>query len=317
MDYAPQRTVYFAFGHDEEVGGEHGAIAIADIFKRREIEFEFIMDEGGLIVENALPGCDPPVALIGLSEKGYVTIDLTAHVESGGHSSMPGHDSAINLLSEAVVKLRDNPSPAKIDGPVKAMFEHVGPEMNFFNKIIFANLRWTESLIIDQMSGSGATNAMLRTTIAPTILQSGFKDNVIPGEARARVNCRILPAESVETTLSYIRSVVDERVKVSLEENNQATEPPPVSGMDQFGYSVIQTTIREIYPDAIVAPSLVVATTDARHYTEVSKNIDRFLPVKVTRPQIGGIHGTDEKIKTEEYKNTVRFYRQLMLNACK
>ena len=264
-----------------------------------------------------MPGCEPPVALVGLSEKGYATIDLTANIESGGHSSMPGHESAINVLSEAIVKLRDNPPPAKIDGPVKAMFEHVGPEMNLFNKVIFANLRWTEGLVVGQMSGSGTTNAMLRTTIAPTILNSGFKDNVIPAQAKAQVNCRILPGESVEKTMEYIRSVVDERIEVSIGKNSHPSEPPPISGMDQFGYSVIQTTIREIYPDAIVAPSLVVATTDARHYTEVSKNIYRFLPVKVTRPQIGGIHGADEKIKTSEYKNTIRFYRQLILNACK
>ena len=317
VDYSPQRTVYLAFGHDEEVGGKFGAVSMVEIFKRRNIEFEYIVDEGGLVVENALPGCEPPVALIGLSEKGYVTIDLTANVESGGHSSMPGHESAINILSEAITDLRDHPSPAKIEGPVKAMFEHVGPEMNFLNKVIFANLRWTEGLIVSQMSASPTTNAMLRTTIAPTILSSGFKDNVIPAQARAQVNCRILPGESVETTVSHIRSVVDERIKVSLGENSHANEPPPISGMDEFGYAVLQTTIREIYPDAIVAPSLVVATTDARHYTEVSKNIYRFLPVKVTRPQISGIHGTNEKIKVEEYKNTIRFYRRLMLNSCK
>lgn len=317
VDYTPQRTVYLAFGHDEEVGGENGAISLADIFKRRNIEFEYVLDEGSVIVENALPGCDPPVALIGLSEKGYATIDLTANVESGGHSSMPGHESAINLLSEAITDLRDHPSPAKIDGPVKAMFEHIGPEMNFFNKIIFANLSWTQGLVIGQMSGSPTTNAMLRTTIAPTILNSGFKENVIPAQAKAQVNCRILPGESVETTLAHIRSVVDDRIEVSLSDNSHANEPPPVSGMDQFGYSILQTTVREIYPDVIVAPSLVVATTDARHYTAVSKNIYRFIPVKVTRPQIGGIHGTDEKIKIEEYKNTIRFYRQLILNSCK
>ena len=317
VDYSPQRTVYLAFGHDEEVGGEKGALAMANIFKRRKIEFEFVLDEGSLIVENALPGCDSPVALIGLSEKGYATFDLTANVESGGHSSMPGHESAINLLSEAVVKLRDNPPPATIDGPVRAMFGHVGPEMDFFNKIIFANLRWTEGLVVGQMSGSPTTNAMLRTTIAPTILNSGFQENVIPAQARAQVNCRILPGESVETTMAYIKGVVDERVEVSLSESGHANEPPPVSGTGTFGYSVLQKTAREVYPDAIVAPSLVVATTDARHYTEVSENIYRFVPVKVTRPEIGGIHGRDEKIKIGEYKNTIRFYRQLFLNACK
>ena len=317
VDYAPQRTVYLAFGHDEEVGGEKGAMAMAAIFKRRNIEFEFVLDEGGLVVENALPGCEPPVALIGLSEKGYATFDLTANVESGGHSSMPGHASAINILSESIIKLRDQPSPAKIDGPTKAMFEHVGPEMNFFNKIIFANLNWTENLIINQMSKSGATNAMLRTTLAPTILHSGFKENVIPEKATARVNTRILPGESVGSTMNYIKSVVDERVEVTLSANGHANEPPPISGMDQFGYSVLQTTVREIFPKAVVAPSLVVATTDARHYTAVSKNIYRFNPVKVERSQIGGIHGTDEKIKTSAYKNTIRFYRRLLLNACK
>ncbi len=317
VDYSPQRTVYLAFGHDEEVGGEHGAKAIANIFKQRNIEFEFIVDEGGLVVENALPGCKPPVALIGLSEKGYVTIDLTANVESGGHSSMPGHDSAINLLSEAIVKLRDQPSPAKIDGPVKAMFDYIGPEMNLFNKILFANLRWTKNLVIGQMSKSPTTNATLRTTVTPTILNSGFKDNVIPAQAKAQVNCRILPGESVETTLQYIRSVVDDRIEVSLGENSQASEPPPISDMSTFGYSILQTTARQVFHEAIVAPFLVVATTDARHYVEVSDNIYRFLPVKVTRPQIGGIHGKDEKIAVEEYKQTIRFYRQLVLNACK
>ncbi|HFA52240.1 MAG TPA: M20/M25/M40 family metallo-hydrolase [Bacteroidetes bacterium] len=317
VDYAPQRTVYLAFGHDEEVGGEHGAASIAAIFKRRNIEFDFILDEGSLVVEHALPGCEPPVALIGLTEKGYVTIGLTANVESGGHSSMPGRASAINILSESIVALRDHPSPAKIEGSVKAMFEHIGPEMNLFNKIIFANIGWTKSLLIKQMSASPSSDAMLRTTIAPTIMSSGFKDNVIPTQAQAQVNCRILPGESVETTLAYIRSVVDERVTVSLGENSQATEPAPISGTGTFGYSILQTTAREIFPDAIVAPSLVVATTDARHYIDVSENIYRFVPIKVARPQVGGIHGINEKINVEEYKNTIRFYRQLILNACK
>lgn len=317
VDYSPQRTVYLAFGHDEEVGGDHGAKEIASIFKRRNVKFEFVVDEGGLVVENALPGCEPPVALIGLSEKGYVTVNLTANVKSGGHSSMPGYDSAINLLSEAIVRLREYPPPAKIEGPVKAMFDHIGPEMNFFNKILFANLRWTKGLVIGQMSKSPSTNATIRTTIAPTIVNAGFKDNVIPTQAKAQVNCRILPGESVETTLDYIKSMVDERVEVSLGPDSQASEPPPISSMETFGYSILQTTAREIFHEAIVAPFLVVGTTDARHYVEVSDNIYRFLPVKVTKPQIGSIHGVDERIAVEAYEQTIRFYRQLVLNACK
>ncbi len=317
VDYAPQRTVYLAFGHDEEIGGEHGAKAIAQMFEDKEIEFEFVLDEGSLVVEQALPGCEPPVALIGMAEKGYATFDLTANSSEGGHSSMPKSGSAINLLSEAIVRLRQNPAPAKIDGPLREMFDHVGPEMNFFNKILMANLNWTEGLVISQLEKSPTSNALVRTTAAPTILRSGFKDNVIPTQATAQVNCRILPDESIASTQEYLQSLVGEQVVVSLNPNVHAFEPPPISETGTLGYSVIQKTIRQVYPEAIVAPYSVVATTDSRHFTNVSKNIYRFLPVKLPREHIGSIHGIDERIGLEEYRQTVRWYRQLLLNACK
>jgi carboxypeptidase PM20D1 len=132
VDYVPQRTVYIAFGHDEETGGVEGAAAIAETFKERNIHFEYILDEGSVIVENALPGLDKPLALIGVAEKGYATFDLTVNLPEGGHSSMPPGGSAINILSQALVRLKNNPAPAKIEGTVKDMFEHVGPEMGLF-----------------------------------------------------------------------------------------------------------------------------------------------------------------------------------------
>lgn len=317
VEWSPQRTVYISLGHDEEIGGEHGAEAIAQMFADRDITLEFVLDEGGPILEKALPGCEPPVALIGLAEKGYATFGLTVNSDEGGHSSMPKNGSAINVLSEAIVRLRQNPPPAKIDGPVRAMFDHVGPEMDFFNKLIFANIGWTEGLIIEKLEQKPGTNATIRTTAAPTILRSGFKDNVIPMEATAQVNCRILPGESIQSTQEYLQKTVGEKVEVKLSNPDFASEPPPISDMGTLGYSVIQKTVREVYPGAVVAPFLMVATTDSRHFTGVSKNIYRFLPVKITHEQLGGIHGKNERVGTEAYRQVVRWYRQLFLNACK
>ena len=296
VDYVPQRTVYIAFGHDEEVGGENGAKRIAESFKQRGIEFEFILDEGNMILENAMPGLEKPLAMIGVAEKGYVTLDLTVSLEEGGHSSMPPPGSAINILSDAIIQLRNHPPPAKIEGPLRDMLEHAGPEMGLLQKVIFANLKWTKGLVKWQMSRSPATNAMLRTTVAPTIISGGFKENVLPGRVSAKVNCRILPGESVRSVMNYVYETIDDdRVIVSLSKGTPANEPPAVSGTGTFGFSVLQTTIGETVPDAIVRPSLIIRTTDSRHYQEVSKNIYRFLPIQIPKDEIKRFHGTHER----------------------
>ena len=318
VDYSPQRTGYIAFGHDEEIGGEHGAKAIAERFRQQNIEFEFVLDEGSLVVEDAFPGLTKPLALIGVAEKGYATFDLSVNLAEGGHSSMPPSGTAINLLSEALVRLKNNPPPAKIEGTVQAMFEHVGPEMSLFHKVIFANLKWTAPLVKWQMSQEPAPNAMLRTTLAPTLVSGGFKENVLPTRASAKVNCRILPGETVASVANFVRKTIDdERVVVKPSQGSQASEPPVVSGTATFGYQVIQATARQIFPKAVAAPSLVVGTTDSRHYQIVSKNIYRFQPVQVKKEDLKRFHGFDERIGVEQFRQAVRFYRQLILNACK
>jgi len=318
VDYRPQRTVYLAFGQDEEVGGENGAKRIAANFKKQGIEFEFVLDEGALVAEDAMPGLDKPLAMIGVAEKGYATLELRAQLKEGGHSSMPPAETAVGLLSSAILKLQNNPFPAKIDGAVGSMFRYVGPEMNFPYKVLFANLWCTKGLIMSQLAKTSSSRAMIRTTAAPTMIRGGFKENVLPTNATATVNFRILPGETVESVMDYVRETIDdERVAVSLPEGSFGDNPSEVSSTESFGFQVIQTTIKQLFPDAVVAPSLVIAATDSRHFSEVSKHIYRFLPIQILKKDTKRFHGIDERVSFENYKQAVRFYRQLILNACR
>lgn len=317
-DHLPERTVYLAFGHDEEVSGLNGAQAIAKIFKNRKLEFEFILDEGSLIVENAVAGLANPLALIGVAEKGYTTLTLTANLEDGGHSSMPPAETAVGVLSKAVYTLQNNPFPAKIDGAVKDMFDHIGPEMGTFNKVLFANLWLTEGLIVNQFNNSPQSSAMIRTTTAPTMLRGGIKDNVLPTKASARINFRILPGETVESVANYVRKTInDNRVIISAPDADKSQNPSVVSSTESFGFQIIQTTIKQLNPDVVIAPSLVIAATDSRHYTELSDHVYRFQPIQIDKSETKRFHGIDEQLEIENYKNMIRFYRELILNAAK
>ncbi len=315
--FIPEKTIYFAFGHDEEVGGRAGAVSASRYFKEKNIKFEYVLDEGSILLEKALPGIAPPVALIGIAEKGYTTLSLTAKLSEGGHSSMPPQETAIGILSAAIHQLETQPFPAKLDGAVREMFDHLGPEMALPNKAIFANTWLFKPLLMNQLGASGSSNAMIRTTTAPTILQAGVKENVLPSTAQARVNFRILPGETVASVRERVEQVIDDaRVEVKVAKTDGfSSEPSSVSSTRSPAYQNLEKTIRQIFPEAITTPSLVIAATDARHYHAVAEDIYRFIPLRMTHADLKRIHGIDERIAIEDYKNCIRFYYQLLKNS--
>ncbi len=157
-----------------------------------------------VIVEEAVVGLKPPAAIIGIAEKGYVTLQLTAKLDEGGHSSMPPKQTAIGVLGQAIVELQENPFPARIDGASAAFFDHVAPEMSWPFKALFSNRWLTEGILVRQLSKEPAPNAIIRTTTAPTMISGGVQDNVLPSTANATVNFRILPGETMETVAKYV-----------------------------------------------------------------------------------------------------------------
>jgi carboxypeptidase PM20D1 len=312
--FQPVRTVHLAYGHDEEVGGGAGAREIAAVLKARGVELEMVLDEGGVIGEGILPGIAEPVALVGIAEKGFVTIELITRV-AGGHSSLPPRQSAVGILSAAVAKLEENPMGARLEGPTRQLFDRIGPRFPTARRAVFANLWLTVPLVLRSLEERPTTNAMVRTTTAPTIFQAGTKDNVLPSYARAVINFRILPGDTVATVVEHVRRALgDSRVEVKIVGRFSA-EPSAVSSTDSESFQTLERTIRSVVPDAIVAPYLVVVATDARYYGGLSQNVYRFLPLRLTPRDLERMHGIDERIGIREYEAAIRLYRQLILEA--
>ena len=305
-NFQPEHTIYFAFGHDEELGGK-GAQAIAALLKSRNITAELVLDEGGIITMDKVPGMTKPVALIGTSEKGYLSLELTAE-KNGGHSSMPEAETSIDILAKALIKLREHPFDASFSPSTKGFLGHIGPEMPFLKKIVFANPWLFESIIVGIYEQTGAGNAFVRTTIAPTILQAGIKDNVIPTIAKATVNFRLLPGDSAVMVMERVKIIIaDERVTV-LPFNGFKGEPTGITNENSYAYKKIDEIIKRTFANTITTPFLMIGGTDSRHFSEVSEGIIKFSPM--TDPI--GFHGIDERVSLESYSSALWFYETLI-----
>lgn len=311
--FEPERTIYLAFGHDEEIGGPEGAAEIARVLTERNVEPMMILDEGGAILEGMVPGVDAPVAFVGVGEKGYMSLELSV-TGKGGHSSRPPAQTAIGVLSAAIVRLEDNPMPARLGEITSMTMDHLAPEMDIGPRTLMAN-RWLFGRGIEYGMGMLPDAApMVRTTTAATIIEAGTKDNVLPIRARAVVNFRLAPQDTPDAVIAHVEQVIDdERVKVEpVEEPRPAAEP---SAVGNDAWKLLARTIRETNPDTVVTPYLVIGGTDARHYRPLSDAVYRFKAGRVDQDTLSRAHGTDERLSIDDYAETIRFYVRLIENA--
>ncbi len=304
--FQPERTIYFSFGHDEEIGGK-GARAVAAILKSRNIEAEYVLDEGGIITLNKMPGITKPLALLGTSEKGYLSLELTVEL-AGGHSSMPADETAIDILNKALVNLRSQPFPSDLTGSTLEGAAYLGPEMPFVQKMAFANQWLFKRLIISNYEKMPSSAAMVRTTMVPTIIHAGVKDNVVPTVAKAVVNFRLLPGDLSEVVTEAVKSKInDDRVKVN-NINSFLSEATAITSAQSTGYTKIDEAIKKSYSGTITTPFLMIGATDSRYFGEVSPNIIKFSPM--IDPI--GFHGIDERVSVESYQMAMWFYENLI-----
>lgn len=313
--FEPERTIFFSFGHDEEIGGLEGAKEVVEYLEKNQIFPEFVLDEGGAITIGMIPGIQKPVATIGIAEKGYLSLKLVAKGK-GGHSSIPSEKTAISDLIEALHRLSKNPFPYQLTEVQKKMFEYIGPHFSFIQKIAIANLWLFRPLVISNLAKSDSGRASLHTTMIPTILQSGLKENIIPSIAEAILNFRLLPGDSKENVINHIKNLTKD-LNIEIIEMPFYSLPSPIShieGKEGIGFIKIIQTIKTLDSNSGIAPYLVLGATDARYFTKITKNTYRFLPIYLKEEDLKAMHGKNERISLNSLKIALKFYSIFISN---
>ena len=309
-NFSPRQDIYFAFGHDEEIGGERGAQKIAEYLKTKNLEFDMVLDEGGVIVKDVFPGITKTIAFISTAEKGDMNIEMSVY-EKGGHSSVPPKETAIDILSKAIIKLNKNPMPARLQEPTIEMFDILAPYFDGKTRFAIRHRRLFRKKILVQLSDNPGTNALIRTVMSTTMLRGGAKENSLPTFAAVNLNIRILQGDSIESVMQYIHKITnDPRIQLTL--RRLYHNPSSITPSNGKGWQVLSSTIKENWPGIVISPLVTPGTTDSRHYSSLSKNIFRFMPVTVTNESKEQIHGINERISINEYRKAIQFYSELI-----
>jgi carboxypeptidase PM20D1 len=312
--FQPRRDVYVCFGHDEEIGGQAGARQIAAELLRRKVHFSFMLDEGLFVMKNILPGLEEAIAMVCIAEKGFLVNEITANVPASlaGHASAPGRESAVGILSKALLRMEQNPMPAYLirGSPVRLMFDSLAPHFTGAFRVLFCNLWLFAPVLKLILTLKSITAPMVRTTTALTVLQAGNRPNVVPREARALVNHRIHPLDSVDGVMEYSRSVIaDPRVTCK---NLQSIPPAPVSSTTSEGFRTIQQALGRALPDVLVAPALMIGNTDTFQYWKLCDDIYRFSPTRLNPQTVSMFHGANERMSVDNFTETIGFYRAVI-----
>ena len=307
--FTPARDVWLSFGCDEEVSGTAAAEAVAAL-GRRGVRPWFVLDEGGAVATQALPAVAVPVAVVGVAEKGTTTLELRVD-GPGGHASTPRRHGPTARLARAIVRLDRSPFPVRPADPTAQLLRRLTPHVPAPLRPVLARADRIGPLLARVLVAAGPeTAAMTRTTAAVTTLAASPAVNVVAASARAGVSVRVMPGDSVASVVAHVRRVVrDDRVQVRVVE---AGEPSPVSPYDDDAFRLVERVVGEVFPDAVAAPYVMMAATDARHFTRICERVYRFAPLRLDRSQRQAIHGVDENVGVADLRDAVRWYRRLL-----
>jgi carboxypeptidase PM20D1 len=308
--YSPKRTIYLAFGHDEEIYGTEGALKIAQGLEKQGIKLGAVLDEGGNITQEIFKDLDYPVAVVSTGEKGFLTLNVSAH-GTPGHSSAPPRQTTISIVARALALIADNPMPARLE-TIEPLLQSIGAQLPISWQIMIANSWLFKNLLIKRLEKNTLLNAQIRTTSAATIISGGVKDNVIPAYSQAKVNFRLLPGDTVEKVMTKIKKdIADPRVELELEDGRgwNSSQPSPT---DAPAFYTLALAIRQVFNNIPVVPSIFRGATDARHYEKICKNVYRFSPLLALPADAARVHGINERIRVEDLGHMVNFFIRII-----
>ena len=305
--FTPKRSIVIVSGEHEETTGGSVPMAAA-LLAKRDVHALFVLDEGLSILDDN-PVTGQPAALIGVAEKGYATLKITAR-GAGGHSSMPPPSTAVDTLAKAVVAIAGKPFPLTITGPTQEMLRALGPQMSFPTRMAVANTWLFGPLVIGKFAASPAGAAQLHTTIAPTMLQGSPKENVLPQVATADINYRIFPGDTYASVMARAKAAVGD-LPVTLSWDGAPHDPSAVASTTAGGYRVI-AALAEDMEHVPAAPALMIAATDSYRMSPLGLDIYKFEFTRGSLKDTEMIHGTNEHMTVQNLNRLTEFFARLM-----
>ena len=307
--FAPQRTVYLSFGGNEETYGDD-AVAIAGALKDRGIRPYLVLDEGGAVVDAPMPWLKVRAAMVGVAEKGVMTVRLRTQAEPG-HASAPTSLTAVSRIGRAVARLTASTFPARLPKATVQMLATFVPYVSGPPQVLLKALVAAPQLaaqVFARLGGEAA--ALAHTTVAATMIEGGTASNVLPAQASATVNVRIAVGETTASALARIvRRVGDSKVAVTMVEGS---EPSPESPTDNEPFAAIRTSVAAAYPDVVTTPYVMMAATDSRHFHAYAESVYRFAPLAMDAAQRATVHGVDESVEIDSLRRGQVFYETLI-----
>lgn len=307
--FVPARDVYLSFGGNEETFGA-AAIAIADAFRERGIVPWLVVDEGGAVVDAPLSFVPGRAAVIGVGEKGVLTLELTARGD-GGHASAPPSLTAVRRIARAVDRLGPGTFRPRTPKGVSRMLIRLSEGASGPGKLllrVLGALPPVTARVFAALGGEPA--AMVRTTVAPTMQSGGTAANVLPSQASATVNLRIALGETVQTAVARVRRrIADPLVSVEVLEGS---DPSPESATDGAPFALLADALAVSHPGVPAVPYVMMAATDSRHFHRFSPAVFRFAPLEMSNAQRASIHGVDENVEIAALERGERFHRALI-----
>lgn len=307
--FVPENDIYLSFAGDEEVAGT-GAPAIVAYLAEHHIKPALVVDEGGAIVKDIFPTVTKDIAVIGIGEKGMVDMLFTAN-SKGGHASTPPQHTALGELAQAINACENKPFKSSFSAPILGLLDCVGRYASFPFRLVLANLWLFKGLLLSVFTKMGGElGAMIHTTQAFTMAEASQQSNVLPAQAKAVANYRLVNTDSVESVIAHLKTAINNHnIEVSVLHGMNAS---PYTDTKTPEYQRVATAVRQTWKDVIVSPYLMIACSDSRHFCQISDNVCRFSAMRLSKEQRGLIHNYNERIELPMIKECVEFYLNLI-----
>lgn len=314
--FEPERDVYLLFGDNEEVVANdvNGAHDLMMTLKNRGIELDSVIDEGGAIIPVNVPGVlnDKYLIGVGIAEKGYSDIEIVVNGK-GGHSSQPPKHNALGELARAIQALEDNQFKSSFNQLMKDLMDAVGRECTYPVRLITCNIPLLRPLILQLAKQIPFGACFVRTTTAVTMAQGSPAANVLPQRASATVNFRAMPGTTKQDLVDHIRKVCkNDNLEINVLNSKEASKFSPT---DSRSFKIIGDICKNLEPNSIIAPYLVMGGTDAYNYEPICDNIYRYAPFRVSIELLRGAHGTNEKIPVACLEDALKFFKNYIRRA--